>query len=53
MCHKCTDDIKFCHLHTHDEFSTLDGINRVDTLPKYAKSLGMDSLAQTNHGWIV
>lgn len=40
----------FVHLHLHDEYSTLDGINRTETLPEYAKSLGMEAVAQTNHG---
>lgn len=42
--------MSFVHLHCHTEYSTLDGINRVDTLPKYAKSLGMDAVAITDHG---
>jgi DNA polymerase-3 subunit alpha len=42
---------KWVSLHTHDEFSTLDGINRVSEYPKYCKEiLGQKALAQTNHG---
>lgn len=40
----------FCHLHTHTEYSTLDGINRVDKLPEYVKSLGMKAISCTDHG---
>jgi DNA polymerase-3 subunit alpha len=40
----------FVHLHVHTEYSTLDGINRIDTLPEHVKSLGMRSVAQTDHG---
>lgn len=40
----------FVHLHVHSEYSTLDGINRVDTLPTYVKNLGMTSCATTEHG---
>jgi DNA polymerase III subunit alpha len=41
---------EFVHLHCHDEYSTLDGINRVDKLPSIAKEMGFPALAQTNHG---
>lgn len=41
---------KFTHLHLHTEFSTLDGINRVNTLPEYIKSIGQNSCAITDHG---
>src|SRR4051812_39127503 len=40
----------FVHLHTHSEFSLLDGANRLPELVKHVKSLGMDSLAVTDHG---
>lgn len=40
----------FCHLHLHTEYSTLDGINRVNTLPKYIASIGQDACAITDHG---
>src|SRR3990170_2608558 len=33
----------FVHLHTHSEYSLLDGANRIP-------ELGMDSLALTDHG---
>ena len=40
----------FVHLHTHSEFSLLDGANRLPELVKHVKKLGMDSLAVTDHG---
>jgi DNA polymerase-3 subunit alpha len=40
----------FVHLHTHSEYSLLDGANRIPDLVAYVKKLGMDSLAVTDHG---
>ncbi len=40
----------FVHLHTHSEFSLLDGLGKLDHLIERAKSFGMDSLAITDHG---
>ncbi|MBR2133994.1 MAG: DNA polymerase III subunit alpha [Eubacterium sp.] len=40
----------FTHLHTHTEFSLLDGACRVEQLVLRAKELGMQSLAITDHG---
>lgn len=40
----------FTHLHTHTEFSLLDGACRIESLVKRAKSLNMQSLAITDHG---
>ena len=40
----------FVHLHTHSEYSLLDGANRIPDLVSHVKSLGMDSLAVTDHG---
>ena len=40
----------FVHLHVHTEYSLLDGINRIETLPEYIKNLGQRSLAITDHG---
>lgn len=40
----------FVHLHTHSEYSLLDGANRVGELVRHVQSLGMDSLAVTDHG---
>ena len=41
---------RFTHLHTHTEFSMLDGISRIPDLVARTKELGMDSLAITDHG---
>jgi DNA polymerase-3 subunit alpha len=40
----------FVHLHTHSEYSLLDGANQIPQLVSHVKSLGMDSLAVTDHG---
>ncbi|MHB1327667.1 MAG: DNA polymerase III subunit alpha [Gemmatimonadales bacterium] len=40
----------FVHLHTHSEYSLLDGANQIPVLADYVQSLGMDSLAVTDHG---
>ncbi|HEU5218500.1 MAG TPA: DNA polymerase III subunit alpha [Gemmatimonadales bacterium] len=40
----------FVHLHTHSEFSLLDGANRIPDLVGHVQKLGMDSLAVTDHG---
>ena len=40
----------FVHLHTHSEYSLLDGANRIPELVRHVQSLGMDSLAITDHG---
>jgi DNA polymerase-3 subunit alpha len=40
----------FAHLHTHSEFSLLDGANRIPELVSHVKGMGMDSLAVTDHG---
>ncbi len=40
----------FVHLHTHTEFSLLDGANKIKELPARAKELGMNALAITDHG---
>ena len=40
----------FVHLHVHTHYSLLDGACRIPDLVKRAKSLGMDSLAITDHG---
>lgn len=41
---------RFTHLHVHTEYSLLDGASKIDELVAYAKELGMDSLAITDHG---
>src|SRR5213082_3584460 len=40
----------FVHLHTHSEYSLLDGANRIPELLDRIQALGMDSLAITDHG---
>ncbi|WP_405382798.1 DNA polymerase III subunit alpha [Phascolarctobacterium sp.] len=41
---------RFTHLHVHTEYSLLDGASKISELVAYAKELGMDSLAITDHG---
>lgn len=40
----------FAHLHTHSEYSLLDGANRIPDLLDRVQALGMESLAVTDHG---
>ena len=40
----------FTHLHTHTEYSMLDGLSRIGSLVDRCVELGMDSLAITDHG---
>ncbi|MBI5619842.1 DNA polymerase III subunit alpha, partial [Candidatus Gottesmanbacteria bacterium] len=40
----------FVHLHTHSEYSLLDGLGKLDHLIDRAKSFGMTALAITDHG---
>ncbi|MBP3448318.1 MAG: DNA polymerase III subunit alpha [Clostridia bacterium] len=40
----------FCHLHTHTEYSLLDGLCRIRELVSRAKALGQTALAITDHG---
>jgi DNA polymerase III subunit alpha len=42
--------MSFVHLHTHSEFSLLDGANRLGDLIRRAQELGMPALALTDHG---
>jgi len=42
--------VPFVHLHTHSEYSLLDGANRIPELLDRIQALGMDSLAITDHG---
>ncbi|MCQ2373189.1 MAG: DNA polymerase III subunit alpha [Phascolarctobacterium sp.] len=43
-------DKRFTHLHVHTEYSLLDGASKIPELISYAKELGMDSIAITDHG---
>ncbi len=40
----------FTHLHLHTEYSLLDGANKIKQLAKKVKTLGMNSVAITDHG---
>ena len=40
----------FVHLHTHSEYSLLDGAARINELVDTAKSMGQTALAITDHG---
>ncbi len=40
----------FVHLHTHTEYSMLDGASRVDELMRAAAEQGMSAIAMTDHG---
>ncbi|MEJ2185366.1 MAG: PHP domain-containing protein [Gemmatimonadota bacterium] len=42
--------MSFVHLHTHSEFSLLDGANRITDLIRRAKEYEMPGLALTDHG---
>ncbi len=41
---------QFVHLHTHSEYSLLDGLGRIKKLVAEAKRLGQPALALTDHG---
>ncbi len=41
---------QFTHLHVHSHYSLLDGLPKIDDLVSYAKELGMDAVALTDHG---
>jgi DNA polymerase III subunit alpha len=42
--------MSFVHLHTHSEYSLLDGANRIADLARRAAELEMPALALTDHG---
>lgn len=42
--------MSFVHLHTHSEFSLLDGANRITDLTRRAAEFEMPALALTDHG---
>jgi len=42
--------LDFVHLHTHSEYSLLDGASRITDLVTCAKDLGMKSIGLTDHG---
>ncbi len=40
----------FTHLHTHTEYSLLDGMSKIAPLMDRVKALGQDAIAMTDHG---
>src|SRR5210317_412308 len=48
--HQNPSEKPYVHLHVHTEYSLLDGINKVNRLPAYAKQMGMPAVAMTDHG---
>src|SRR5579884_110821 len=42
--------VEFCHLHTHSQFSLLDGRGKLEDLVSAAAGAGMKALALTDHG---
>jgi len=42
--------VKFVHLHTHSQYSLLDGANRFDRLVAATRGMGMEAVALTDHG---
>src|SRR3972149_9437165 len=42
--------LNFVHLHTHSEYSLLDGASRIKDLVSKAKEFEMPALALTDHG---
>lgn len=42
--------MNFVHLHTHSEYSLLDGMGKIEDIIAKAKSLNMSAVALTDHG---
>ncbi|HUP20660.1 MAG TPA: DNA polymerase III subunit alpha [Gemmatimonadota bacterium] len=42
--------MSFVHLHTHSEYSLLDGANRIEGLVSATRAMGMEAVALTDHG---
>ncbi|MBI4092637.1 MAG: DNA polymerase III subunit alpha [Candidatus Kerfeldbacteria bacterium] len=42
--------MRFFNLHTHSHYSLLDGLPTIEALVSYAKDIGLDGLALTDHG---
>src|ERR1041384_3888901 len=40
----------FCHLHTHTQYSLLDGASRIADIVKRARMMNQPALAITDHG---
>jgi len=47
---KAMETAEFVHLHTHTEYSLLDGANRIEDLVKAAQRFKMPALTITDHG---
>jgi len=45
-----TPDESFVHLHTHSEFSSLDGFSKIDEMVEAAVADGQPAIAVTDHG---
>lgn len=41
---------KFVHLHSHSEYSLLDGLSKIPKMVRKAKELGQEAIALTDHG---
>ena len=41
---------RFVHLHSHTQYSLLDGLSKIPELVKRVKELGMEAIAITDHG---
>ena len=41
---------EYVHLHNHSEYSTLDGLSKIDDMVSRAKALGQKAIAVTDHG---
>lgn len=42
--------LPYTHLHLHTEYSLLDGANKIKSLAKRVKQLGMNAVSMTDHG---
>src|SRR5437868_15020580 len=42
--------MSFVHLHTHSEYSLLDGASRISEMVRHAAETGMPAIALTDHG---
>lgn len=45
--------MSFTHLHLHTDYSLLDGLTRIPKLVERVKTLGMNSVAMTDHGTLL